>query len=336
MTPERKHSFLFGTAEKILQMACRHRRYRPISFPGGKTFAFTIIDDTDESTVENIKPIYDYLYELGLHTTKTVWVLPSNEPEALPSRGGTLDDSDYRAFVLELKDRGFEIASHGARGGNSRRDDTLKAMEEFKNVIGYYPRIHVNHFLNKDNLYWGIHRLDNYLLRFIYRLAQGREEFSGHIPESDYFWGDFAYEHISYIVNFSFHEINLARINPQMPYRDSSRPYANYWLHTSDAGILPSFNRLLRPESLNRLEREGGVCIAYTHFGKGFCSDGVLNATAGGRLADLASRNGWFAPASEILDYLRSDDRRTEHIGVRQKAYIEFRWTLEKLFYGSS
>ena len=43
-----------------------------MTWPNGKRFAFTIIDDTDKSTVENIKPVYDYLYSHGLKTTKTV------------------------------------------------------------------------------------------------------------------------------------------------------------------------------------------------------------------------------------------------------------------------
>ena len=28
-----------------------------------KNFYFTIIDDTDDATLENIKPVYDFLYE---------------------------------------------------------------------------------------------------------------------------------------------------------------------------------------------------------------------------------------------------------------------------------
>ena len=42
-------------------------------WPEDKAFAFTIIDDTDYATIENIKPVYDFLYDAGLKTTKTVW-----------------------------------------------------------------------------------------------------------------------------------------------------------------------------------------------------------------------------------------------------------------------
>src|SRR5271165_313130 len=36
------------------------------AWPQGKRFAFTIVDDTDRSTVENVGPVYDFLLELGL------------------------------------------------------------------------------------------------------------------------------------------------------------------------------------------------------------------------------------------------------------------------------
>jgi hypothetical protein len=95
-------------------------RYAPISFPDGKEFAFTVFDDTDRSTAANVRPIYDALYKLGIITTKSVWVLPTTEPDVLVGEEQTLDDPDYLAFVLELQSRGFEIASHGARDGSTK------------------------------------------------------------------------------------------------------------------------------------------------------------------------------------------------------------------------
>lgn len=41
---------------------------RLITFPDGKSFGFTVFDDTDSATVEKIKPVYDYLYSLGIKT----------------------------------------------------------------------------------------------------------------------------------------------------------------------------------------------------------------------------------------------------------------------------
>jgi hypothetical protein len=44
-----------------------------MNWPKKKEFAFTIIDDTDNSNINNIKPIYDYLASKNIKTTKTVW-----------------------------------------------------------------------------------------------------------------------------------------------------------------------------------------------------------------------------------------------------------------------
>lgn len=46
-----------------------------IPWPDGKRFAFTIFDDTDHQTLENVPPVYDFLSDLGLRTTKSVWPL---------------------------------------------------------------------------------------------------------------------------------------------------------------------------------------------------------------------------------------------------------------------
>ena len=48
-------------------------------FPGGKRFAFTIMDDTDDATVQNVGPVYEALYSLGMGATKTVWPMPCPE-----------------------------------------------------------------------------------------------------------------------------------------------------------------------------------------------------------------------------------------------------------------
>ena len=85
-----------------------------IVFPDEKRFAFTIIDDTDVATLENIGPIYELLTQLGLKTTKTVW--PVGCPEGSPdySTSETLEDPGYMAFVKKLQQQGFEITWHSA------------------------------------------------------------------------------------------------------------------------------------------------------------------------------------------------------------------------------
>ena len=54
-----------------------------------------------------------------------------------------------------------------------------------------------------------------------------------------------------------------------------------------------------------KLEIERGVCIVSTHFGKGFVKDNELHKKTKYLLGRLARRNGWFAPLSTVLDFLK-------------------------------
>jgi hypothetical protein len=310
--------------------------YDPPQFPVGKKFAFTICDDTDESTLEEIAPVYAFLDSLGLRTTKTVWVLPTNEPDSGANLGLTLRDSAYVRFILELKEKGFEIALHGTRGGSSTREEILPAMEEFRSIIGHYPNIHINHFRNLDDIYWGVDRLTFGPLRWFYNLKKQGDLYYGHRPESDYYWGDFVKEHVSYVVGFSFRETNIIKANPMMPYHDTRKPHVNYWFSTSDGGDRARFNSLLSEENLDRLEEEGGACVVYTHFAKDFVVGGQLDSTTRERLRDLASRDGWFVPASQLLDYLREQKRPNDTLSWTERLYLELKWVGEKLRYGRS
>ena len=51
------------------------RPRQPIDWPDGKSFAFTVFDDTDNATVERVSPVYALRTDLGLRTTKSVWPL---------------------------------------------------------------------------------------------------------------------------------------------------------------------------------------------------------------------------------------------------------------------
>ena len=134
-------------------------------FPEGRRFAFTIVNDTDNSTVENVAPIYDLLHRLGLRTTKTTWVYPPRDSFT----GQSLADDHYRRFVLDLHDRGFEIALHNVGSGHFTREEILAGLDRYRDILGEYPRIHINHASNPDNLYLGGERFVP-PLRWLYRL----------------------------------------------------------------------------------------------------------------------------------------------------------------------
>ena len=303
------------------------------AFPDGKRFAFTILDDTDYATVENVKPIYDLLTELGLRTTKTVWVFPTEE-EPNPFRSSqTLADPAYLAWVRALQRRGFEIAFHGASMSSSERPRTIAALERFRELLGAYPMIHVNHSLNRENLYWGPDRLDSPLLRTLMRLRASHPHgyFQGHRPGSPCYWGDICQQRITYVRSFTFREINLLRVTRKPVYHDPRRPAVPYWFIASDGADLARFNRLLRPENQERLERQGGVCIVYTHFGqRGFVERGQVHPETRRLLTMLAQRSGWFVPGTTLLDGLRSH-QSSHTLSRRERSGMELRWALSEL-----
>ena len=133
-----------------------------MDFPGGKRFCFSIFDDTDDATVENVKPVYDYLYDCGLRTTKTVWPMDCPEGSRVFFAGETLQDKPYCNFVHELVSRGFELALHGATMESSTRERTMRGLEFLQREFGLSPRLHCNHAFNRDNLYWGLERLQSH------------------------------------------------------------------------------------------------------------------------------------------------------------------------------
>ncbi len=299
-------------------------------FPDNKKFAFTILDDTDLSTVENIGPVYCLLTELGMRTTKTVWPLASVRDGRLG--GSSLQDPEYLKFILSLKERGFEIALHNVRNHDSTREMIDQGLEEFRKLIGHYPRVHSNHCRNRDNIYWGLARFDR-RLRLLYRASTAfRDErpFEGHDPGSRFFWGDLCRERVDYVRNFVFREINLDRVNPSMPYYDPSRPFVNYWFSSCDGAEVISFRERICEVNQDQLEAEGGVCIMYTHLACGFASAGKVDPRTEQLLRRLASRNGWFVPVCDLLDFLR-EERKTAKISAGEFVSMEKQWIRDKV-----
>jgi hypothetical protein len=90
------------------------RALTPVGWPEGKSFAFSIVDDTDGSTMENVPPVYALLADLGIFTTKSVWPLAGDLRDGL-----ACDDPRYRAWVQGLQEQGFEIALHNVSSRTS-------------------------------------------------------------------------------------------------------------------------------------------------------------------------------------------------------------------------
>lgn len=278
-----------------------------MKFPGGRRFAFSILDDTDDSTLENVRPVYDRLREYGLRTTKTVWPLDCPEGSRNYFAADTLQRAEYLAFVHALVDDHFELAFHGATMETSPRERTLRAIEFLEREFGRCPRLHVNHGENRESLYWGPERFATPFLRALVGLARApsRDRFCGEDPESPYFWGDVCRSRFDYVRNFTFRSLNMLSVAPEMPYRRADSHYVRYWFPTTDAPDVNVFRRRVTRAALDRLEEEQGACIVSTHLGKGFARDGRLDPDIEDVLRYLGRKPGWFVPVSTLLDHLR-------------------------------
>ncbi len=159
------------------------------------------------------------------------------------------------------------------------------------------------------------------------------EKYSGHLEESDYFWGDLCRQKIKYCRNFVFRDVNTLKACPFMPYHDATKPYVNCWFASSDGHDIETFNRCLSEANQDRLEAEGGACIMYTHFAIGFRESHGLNPRFQQLMKRLARKNGWFVPAVALLDHLLAEHGPTK-ITDAQRRRLEQKWLLEKLFVG--
>ena len=299
--------------------------------PPGKRFAFSVLDDTDDSTVDNVRPLYALLQEYGFRTTKTVWPMDCPEGSRNFFAAETLQDKAYRGFVHELADAGFEVASHGATMESSRRERTLEGLELIRSEFGRYPRLFCNHGQNRENLYWGSKRFRTTPLRLLSRLL-GRQDgdvYEGDEEGSPFFWGDVCRDTIQYVRGFTFDRLNMLAVDRAMPYHVASAPYVRYWFSTADAPDVTEFNRVLSRDRLDQLESEGGVCILSTHFGKGFVKDGRVDPLTRDLLKYLADKRGWFVPVSDVLDRLLAAGRgRT--LTRREILRLELRFLTER------
>ena len=308
----------------------------PIRWPDGKRFAFTIFDDTDHCTMANGPVAYDFLKSLGMRTTKSVW--PIQGPGEAKEGGSTCEEADYRDWTLQLRDEGFEIALHNVTYNSSKREQILRGLESYRQIYGEYPRIQVNHSDCRDCLYWGHKRVSG-LFRLAYTAAtrfRKLHRFQGEVKGSPYYWGDMSEQHIDYVRNFVFKDINTLKCCPQMPYHDRLRPLVKQWFASAEGGTLDSFCRTLDKKNQQRLEEEGGACIMYAHLGNpGFVENGELNPRFRELMESMSARAGWFVPVSTLLDYIR--EQRGEHcITAGERFRLEWQWFANKFATGGT
>lgn len=304
-----------------------------LEWPEGKTFAFTIFDDTDSQTLRAGREVYALLRDLGFRTTKSVWPIgPTRKPS---DHGATCDDPEYRAWAQQLQREGFEIGYHMATSHTSPREDTARALEAFAEYFGHYPAAMSNHYFCEEDIYFGDARISG-MNRALYNLLtqfRNRNRFRGHVPGDPLFWGDLCREKVRYVRQFAFAEINTLKACPYMPYHDPERPFVNYWFASTEGADGKAFVKMLTEANQERLEAEGGACIMYTHFGRGFYEDGGLRPRFRALMERLAGRAGWFVPVTTLLDTIQAKRGPVTLVSPEREA-LERHWLVHKILYG--
>lgn len=305
---------------------------RKYNFPDNKNFAFTIFDDTDNATIGKIKPLYDLLYNLGMKTTKSVWPITVKRYNRFS--GQTLQDDDYLKFILDLKQKGFEIALHSVGSGFYTREEILEGIEEFKRKLGEYPKVHANHSRNSDNIYGG-HKKFSFPFNYLYKLYNKKEP-QGEVEDSPCFWGDIHKKYIKYTRSHHFNDINTLRYDPYIPYTEKSKlKYSNFWFSSTNVQDVISFNKIINKNTIDRLEKENGICIVYTHLSGGFVGDsGYIDKNFKESMEYMSNKNGFYVPVSELLDFIL-EQRYTENyeISYFQKLTLDFKFFLNNFIY---
>ena len=268
----------------------------------------SIIDDTDDATLENVEPVYAFLIANGVRSTKTVWVYP---PKDRNSRGDSLQRVEYLRFIRELHSEGFEIALHGVGSGDYKRDDVIRGLKEFEDKLGFTPTIHVNHSYNRDSIYGGYKRFNSpikYLIPLLY--PQYGKAFGGDEKDSAYFWGDLHKKYITYIRNHELRNINTLGTDPYTPYIDPLRQqYANYWFSCAFAPNQDVFASAFNKSNIKRLHDSNGTSIISTHLGY-YNVDGVIDSRFKTIIQNLCEvYKARFLPVTALLNE-RANDRR--------------------------
>ena len=199
-----------------------------------------------------------------------------------------------------------------------------------------------NDIKENESIYWGSKRLVfpfNVIFDFfawVNPKGVSSKIYQGEIETSVYFWGDICKKKIKYVRNLVFPEINLFRITNKIVHKRNSTKYVNNWFLSSEAPDVESFVSLLNKANIDRLEFENGICIIYTHFGNGFVKNGILDDRFTTVIDYISSKDGWYVPASEILDYLERKDTKIFTLKYFEEFMLSFRWLIWKIFHGTS
>ena len=229
---------------------------------------FAILDDTEGSSFESVRTVYDHFADAGLRATRTVWAFEADQRSGLApldrpaGRGVTLEDAAYRDYCAELVRRGCELALHGASAGNNPRWRTLAAFERL-DALGALGRTFVPHRRNAENLYAQEPFIAASVLRPLMRTLRSAHRSFGQDPESPWYWGDVCRARVRWMRLFRTAPLDTLVTNPSLPYFERDKPLVRGWFATSERRLEDATT----PEALAELVQAQGLCLLREHLG---------------------------------------------------------------------
>jgi len=288
-------------------------------------WAFSLIDDTDCSTLPAVRTVYEHCLAHGIHATKTLWMHEPRRgcgsPHAhKPMLGDTLDDESYLDYCRDISRRGIELCLHDLSAGNNLREEIIDGFSQFEREFGYTPRVHVFHSHNCDHIYWGARQYRSPLLRALARFIAGPYEYYGQDPSSPHYWSDVCRNLISYVRLYRTRSFNVLRCNPSMPYHIPGKPDVKLWFSAS-----ASRARLERLDerALTGLAREDGALLLYAYSSNLVDTQNreVLRPEVSAALSRIGAREDcWRTTVSQLLD--RCLATKNVIVTERRHAYV--------------
>lgn len=289
-------------------------------YPNGHNFAFTIIHDADSAYSQRLAPLFEVFDKLGLKITATlftfwadwarkgkVWsewnALGKGEDRFFVPIGVPLEDEKEAEFYKFLALRGHEIGMHTPSDTSDTREELIRAYKYFKKVFGHYPKVYVEHS-NRSN-----------------KEDQSNE---GANPESNYYSTDLLNFYKSWIwvdgpgalpnkKHKKFYDILAVNGSPFSKFALDQYGIAKgfvrtgKWKNSNGDGFLDWYTQ----KNIDILSKERGLALVYTHLNYKWLDPKTrrMRKSIKNRLKYLVSKDGWFVPASKILDRFYAIDQ---------------------------
>ncbi len=282
---------------------------RVLRWPAPYRFAFGVTDDTDRSTTDSVRCVYEYCLARGIFPTRTTWVTPPRRTCGIigkeeADQAVTLADDEYRALCLELQAAGIEMALHGVSSGDNLREEVRDGYNTFRRIFGRDPSLIAFHSHNADNAYWGTSFVRSRIAKAIIALLvpDKTEKYFGADKDSEYYSSDILFERVRYIRMFRTIRLNVLRVNPSMPYHADHTPDVRFWFSTTAEDLHAC--RRVTPARLDRLAREDGLFLLYAHMAEKFVDEQGTIRPEAARVFDLigSREDCWKAGGTAILD----------------------------------